>query len=129
MQLPMTPTIIVQKSNLDIKTLCQNNLYPISFVTNCRRFGPEGPSTEPTSEFNAVCPCPDGLAQDGTQGGMHLVLSRTGGARCRGYKRRERERERESRDSRLLPPRAPAGRPWTSPFIDVRRASRCTMGV
>jgi hypothetical protein len=36
---------------------------------NCRCFGPGGPSTEPTSEFIAVCPCPDGLAQDGTQGG------------------------------------------------------------
>jgi hypothetical protein len=36
---------------------------------NYRRFGPEGPSTEPTSEFIAACPCPDGLAQDGTQGG------------------------------------------------------------
>jgi hypothetical protein len=28
----------------------------------CRRFGPGGPSTEPTSEFIAACPCPDGLA-------------------------------------------------------------------
>jgi hypothetical protein len=37
--------------------------------TNCRRFGPGGPSTEPTSEYIAACPCPDGLAQDGTQGG------------------------------------------------------------
>jgi hypothetical protein len=36
---------------------------------NCRRFGPGGPSTKPTSEFITVCPCPDGLAQDGTQGG------------------------------------------------------------
>jgi hypothetical protein len=33
----------------------------------CRRFGPGGPSTGPTSEFYAVCPCPDGLMQDGTQ--------------------------------------------------------------
>jgi hypothetical protein len=79
---------------------------------NCRRFGPGGPSTEPTSEFIDACPCPDGLAQDGTQGGMWLVLSRTGGARSRGYKRRARERE----PVRLLIPRAtpPAGRPWTS---------------
>jgi hypothetical protein len=59
-----------------------------------------------------------------------LVLSRTGGgARSRGYKRREREThtERESRfvsPSSLLressdlstfrPPDLPAGRPWTS---------------
>jgi hypothetical protein len=98
-----------------------------TWCANCRRFRPGGPSTEPTSEFIAACPCPDGLVQDGTQGGMRLVLSRTGGARSRGYKRRKRERE--TRDSRLLPPRAPRGRPWTSPFIDVRRVSRCTMGV
>jgi hypothetical protein len=79
---------------------------------NCRRFGPGGPSTEPTSEFIAACPCPDGLAQDRTQGGMWLILSRTGCARSRGYKRREREREHV----RLLVPRATplAGWPWTS---------------
>jgi hypothetical protein len=78
---------------------------------NCRRFRPGRPSTEPTSEFIAACPCPDGLAQDVTQGEMWLVLSRTGGARSRGYKRREREREREP--VRLLVPCAtpPAGRP------------------
>jgi hypothetical protein len=79
---------------------------------NCRRFGPRGPSTEPTSEFIATCPFPDGLVQDGTHGGMRLVLSRTGGAHSRGYKHRERE------PVRLLVPRAtpppPAGRPWTS---------------
>jgi hypothetical protein len=33
---------------------------------NCRRLGPGGSSTEPTSEFIAACPYPDGLAQDGT---------------------------------------------------------------
>jgi hypothetical protein len=37
---------------------------------NYRRFGPGGPSTEPTSEFIVACPCPDGLVQDRTQGGM-----------------------------------------------------------
>jgi hypothetical protein len=79
------------------------------YIYYCRRFGPGGPSTELTSEFIAACPCPDGLVQDGTQGGMRLVLSRTGGAHSRGYKRRERE------PVRLLVPRAtpppPAGRP------------------
>jgi hypothetical protein len=100
-------------------------------ATNCQRFGSWGPSTEPTSEFIAVCPCPDGLAQDGTQGGMRLVLSRTGGARSRGYKRRARERESLATVvfSRAPSLPAPCGRPWTSPFIDVRRVSRCTMGV
>jgi hypothetical protein len=33
---------------------------------------------QPTSEFDAACPCPDGLMQDGTQGGMRLILSCTG---------------------------------------------------
>jgi hypothetical protein len=33
---------------------------------NCRRFDPGGVSG-PTSKFVAACPCPDGLAQDGTQ--------------------------------------------------------------
>jgi hypothetical protein len=58
-------------------------------VIYCRRFRPGGPSTEPTSEFIDACPCPDGLAQDGTQGGMYYLAP--GDARSRGYKRRERE--------------------------------------
>jgi hypothetical protein len=69
-----------------------NTQHAPTWCANCRRFGPGGPSTEPTSEFIAACPCPDGLAQDGTQGEMRLVLSCTGGARSRGYKRRDRER-------------------------------------
>jgi hypothetical protein len=33
---------------------------------------------QPTSEFVAACPCPDGLMQDETQaGGMRLILSCT----------------------------------------------------
>jgi hypothetical protein len=58
---------------------------------------------------------------------MWLVLSRTGGARSRGYKRRERERE----PVRLLvPPRDLSCRKALDlPFIDARRGSRCTMGV
>jgi hypothetical protein len=60
---------------------------------NCRRFGPGGPSIEPTSEFIVVCPCPDGLAQDGTQGGMRLVLSRTRGVLVVGVTSVARESE------------------------------------
>jgi hypothetical protein len=60
---------------------------------NCRHFGPGGLSTEPTSEFIAACPCPDGLAQDGTQGGMQLVLSRTSGVLVVGVTSVARERE------------------------------------
>jgi hypothetical protein len=62
---------------------------------NCRCFGPGGPSTEPTSEFIVACPCPDGLAQDGTQGGMRLVLSRTRGVLVVGVTSVARERESE----------------------------------
>jgi hypothetical protein len=49
----------------------------------------------PTSEFIAACPCPDGLAQDGTQGGMWLVLSRTRGVLVVGVTSVVREREGE----------------------------------
>jgi hypothetical protein len=49
---------------------------------------------QPTSEFVAACPCPDGLMQDGIQEGndAYVILHR--GARSRGYKRRERARAR-----------------------------------
>jgi hypothetical protein len=51
---------------------------------------------QPTSEFVAACPCPDGLMQDGKQEGnkAYVILHR--GARSRGYKRRERARARAS---------------------------------
>jgi hypothetical protein len=50
---------------------------------------------QPTSEFVVACPCPDGLMQDGTQerNEAYVILHR--GACSRGYKRRERARERE----------------------------------
>jgi hypothetical protein len=108
---------------------------------------------QPTSEFVAVCPCPDGLMQDGTQerNEAYVILHR--GARSRGYKRHERARARERERVRsrgeapefastvslllCLPllvlslcaccPRA-LGRPWTSSFIDTRRWPSCTMG-
>jgi hypothetical protein len=49
--------------------------------------------SQPTSEFVVVCPCPDGLMQDGTQGGNEAYVILHRGARSRGYKRCERERE------------------------------------
>jgi hypothetical protein len=59
---------------------------------------------------------------------MQLVLSRTEGARSRGYKRHERERESEP-VRLLVPPRDPPCRKALDlPFIDARRGSRCTMG-
>ena len=48
---------------------------------NCQRFDPGG-VPGPTSKFVAACPCPDGLARDGTQGGKtRLVLSCARGMR------------------------------------------------
>jgi hypothetical protein len=45
---------------------------------NCRRFGPGG-VPGPTSKFVAACPCPDGLARDGTQGeSVTCIISRQG---------------------------------------------------
>jgi hypothetical protein len=89
---------------------------------------PGGPSTEPTSEFIAVCPCPDGLAQDGTQGEMRLVLSRTRGVLV--VRVTSVARERESELVRCSFPRAtlPRRKALDLPFIDARRGSRCTMG-
>jgi hypothetical protein len=51
---------------------------------------------KPTSKFVAACPCLDGLAQDGTQGEMRPVLSRTGGVLVVGVTSIARERKRES---------------------------------
>jgi hypothetical protein len=71
---------------------------------NCRCFGPGG-VPGPTSKFVAACPCPDGLARDGTQGGNAArVISHQGGACSRGYKR-SRARERVSLFVLLVPPR------------------------
>jgi hypothetical protein len=60
---------------------------------NGRRFGPGGPSTEPTSEFIAACPCPDGLAQDGTQGGNAACIISHRGMLVVGVTSVARERE------------------------------------
>jgi hypothetical protein len=66
----------------------------------------------PTSKFVAACPSPDGLAQDGTQGGKcDLCYPAPGGcARSRGYKR-SREREGEPVRQLVLPRDPPAWRP------------------
>jgi hypothetical protein len=71
---------------------------------------------KPTSKFVAACPCPDGLARDGTQEeNVARIISHQGGVLVVGVTS-VRERERESEPVRLLvPPRdPPAGRPWTS---------------
>jgi hypothetical protein len=110
-------------SSNDLHTKCYKVFFTIK-LQSCRRFGPEGPSTEPTSEFIAVCLCPDGLAQDGTQGGMRLVLSRTGGARSRGYQRRARARERESLAAVIFSP--PPRKAMDLPFYRCKESAHVT---
>jgi hypothetical protein len=99
---------------------------------------------QPTSKFVAACPCPDGLMQDGTQGGNEAYVISHRGACSRGYKRRETARARArgrqptlavlprlfatSRGVLCVPPRA-FGRPWASPFIDTRRCPAVQGGV
>jgi hypothetical protein len=63
---------------------------------NYRRFGPGG-VCEPTSKFVTACPCPDGLARDGTQGeNAARIISHQRGVLVVGVTSvRERERERE----------------------------------
>jgi hypothetical protein len=56
---------------------------------------------QPTSEFVAACPCPDGLMQDGTQEGNEAYVIMHRGARSRGYKRRERARARARERERV----------------------------
>jgi hypothetical protein len=50
---------------------------------------------EPTGKFVAACPCPDGLARDGTQGkNAARIISHQGGVLVVGVTSiRERERE------------------------------------
>jgi hypothetical protein len=87
----------------------------------------------PMSEIVAACPCPDGLARDGTQEvgqtlyypapGVPLVVGVTSTSR-EGEKEREREPVRP-----LLPLREPPSRMALDlPFIDARRGSSHTMG-
>jgi hypothetical protein len=81
----------------------------------CRRFGPGG-SLGPTSEI-AVCPCPDGLAWDGTQEvgqalyypapGVPLVVGVTS-ASCEGG----RDTEFVCRSPRANPPQGGPGPPF-----------------
>jgi hypothetical protein len=90
-----------------------------------------GPWT--TSKFIVACPCPDGLAQDGTQeGNVAHVISHQGGMLVVGVtsvRERERERERERACSLAHSPARPSGRKALDlPFIDARRGSRCTIG-
>jgi hypothetical protein len=67
----------------------------------------------PTNKFVAACPCPDGLAQDGTQGGnAACIISHQGCARSRGYKRRARQSLFVSSFPRATPPQEGPGPPF-----------------
>jgi hypothetical protein len=89
---------------------------------------------QPTSKFVAACPCPDGLMQDGTQEGNESYVISHRGARSRGYKRRARERERESlRAACLVCPACPRCPPCLRkaldiPFYRYKEMPSCTMG-
>jgi hypothetical protein len=97
---------------------------------NCQRFGPGGPSTEPTSEFYRCVPLPRWVgARWNTREECGLYYLAPGGARSRGYNRRERERESLFVCSSPRDPPPPRRKALDLPFIDARRGSRCTMGV
>jgi hypothetical protein len=80
---------------------------------------------QPTSKFVVVCPCPDGLMQDGTQEGNEAYVISHRGACSRGYKRRARERGREretERESLCVLPVSSA-----PPVLDVQRCQCCNV--
>jgi hypothetical protein len=99
--------------------------------------GPRGVSGQ-TSKLSLRVPAQMGRRETEHKGktvkenhGLVLSCAQGGCACSRGYKRsRGRERERESCALAHSPARPPSGtRALNLPFIDVRRGSRCTMGV
>jgi hypothetical protein len=74
---------LADRASFFTKKLIQPSLWHLSAF---RTLGDPQPG-RPVN-FVAACPCPDGLAQDGTQeGNAARVISHQGGARSRGYKR------------------------------------------
>jgi hypothetical protein len=99
----------------------------------CRRFDPGGSLDR---RVNCRCmPQPRWVgARRNTKGGkprLRVVLRQSGCACSRGLQAFARERERERACSSAHPPARPPSRmrALDLPFIDVRRGSRCTMGV
>jgi hypothetical protein len=82
----------------------------------------------PTGKFVAACPCPDGLARDGTQGeNAARVISHRGVLVVGVTSVREREGVSLFVSSSSLA-RPSCMKALDLPFIDARRGSRCTMG-
>jgi hypothetical protein len=97
-------------------------------VLVCKAVGVLDPGVPgPTSKFVAACPCPDGLARDGTQGGKRgSYYLAPGGVLVVGVTIvHERERACSLARSPARPSRMKA---LDLPFIDARRGSRRTMG-
>jgi hypothetical protein len=89
-----------------------------------------GGSLRPTSEI-AACPCPDGLARDGTQEvGQALYYPAPGVPLAVGVTSSSRERERDTHTEfvRRFPRANPLRVALDLPFIEARRESRRTTG-
>jgi hypothetical protein len=83
---------------------------------------------KPTSKFVAACPCPDGLARDGTQGeNAARIISHLGCVLVVGVTS-VHEGERVSLFVCSSLRATPHGKALDLPFIDARRGSRCIMG-
>jgi hypothetical protein len=92
-----------------------NTQQPPTWRANCRRLGPGG-SLGPTSEI-AACPCPDGLARDGTQEvGQALYYPAPGVPLVVGVTSASPEREGDTefvrRFPRVNPPQGGPGPPF-----------------
>jgi hypothetical protein len=87
-----------------------------------------GGSLGPTSEI-AVCPCPDGLARDGTQEvGQALYYPAPGVPLAVGVTSASRERGRDTEFVRRFPRANPLRVALDLPFIEATRESSRTAG-
>jgi hypothetical protein len=104
-----------------------SNEFVTTEVVVCRRLGPGG-SLGPTSEI-AACPCPDGLARDGTQEvGQALYYPAPAVPLVVGVTSVSREGERDTKFVRRFPRANPLRVALDLPFIEARRESSRTVG-
>jgi hypothetical protein len=107
---------LLKTPHLDLNGKVFVNTQPApTWRANCRRLGPGG-SLGPTSEIVA-CPCPDGLARDGTQEvGQALYYPAPGVPLVVGVTSASHERERDTefvrRFPRVNPPQGGSGPPF-----------------